>query len=210
MKLGQITQPMAKLLEDTSAAESYLYQNDTQFARRAYIRSIFASFEGIVWLLKQVCLHAPSVSGPRKFDPAEFALLQDQTYDLKNNGETWTQTKFLRLPDNFRFTFSVFNRLLQAQIDLGVGGAPWDRFLRSLDVRHRITHPKKTAELDISDQEIKLCQEVSSWFNETINKAVQAILEASKRATEVPNQGAVANPSATSRLSGGSPRKAGH
>lgn len=201
MKLGDVTQPMVKLLDDAHAAETYLDQNDTQFARRAYIRSIFASLEGIVWLLKQVCLNVPNVSGPRKFHPAEFALLQDQTYDLKNNGETSTQTNFLRLPDNLRFTFRVFNRLFQAQIDLGVRGAPWDKFLRSLDVRHRITHPKKVDELDISDQEIELYRKVSSWFNETIHKAVQAILEASKRATASPNDQSSATGAGSARLS---------
>ena len=188
MKLGEITKPMIRLLDDSLAAESYLDANDSQFARRAYIRSIFASLEGIVWLLKQVCLKAPNVSGPRRFDPAEFALLQDQTYDLKNNGEPSTQTKFLRLPDNVRFTFRVFNRLFQANVDLGVGGNSWTAFLRALDVRHRITHPKKVDELDISDTEIKLCREVSSWFNETVHAAVQAIVDTSARVTNAPNK----------------------
>ena len=183
MKLGDITRPMVRLLDDAQTAETYLDQTDSQFARRAYIRSIFASLEGTLWLLKQVCLKVPTVSGPRRFDPAEYALLQDQTYDLKNNGETSIQTKFLRLPDNLRFTFRVFNRLFGAQVDLGVSGAPWSAFLKALDVRHRITHPKKVDELDITDDELKLCREVSSWFNETIHATIQAIVAASKRTT---------------------------
>lgn len=90
MKIRDITQPIIMLIDDSHAAETYLEGNDSQFARRAYIRSIFASLEGIVWLLKQACLKVPNVSGPREFDPAEFALLQDQSYDLKNNGEPST------------------------------------------------------------------------------------------------------------------------
>jgi hypothetical protein len=33
--LGDVTQGIYKLLEDTSAAEKYLEQSDSQFARRA-------------------------------------------------------------------------------------------------------------------------------------------------------------------------------
>src|SRR5688572_30645255 len=184
MKLGDIKAPMIKLLDDAEAAETYLDQADSQFARRAYIRSIFASLEGIVWLLKQVCLKVPNISGPRRLDPVEYALLQDLSYDLKNNGEISVQTKFLRLSDNVRFTFRVFNRLFKANVDLGVSGASWPAFLRALDVRHRITHPKKVEELDITDEEIKLCREVSGWFNEIIHAAFTTIMAASQRAKD--------------------------
>ncbi|HYU52497.1 MAG TPA: hypothetical protein VEK37_06110, partial [Gemmatimonadaceae bacterium] len=85
MKLRDIIEPITKLLDDAHAAETHLEQNDSQFARRAYVRSVFSSLEGIIWLLKQVCLTLQSASSSR-IDPAEFALLQDQSYDLKNNG----------------------------------------------------------------------------------------------------------------------------
>lgn len=181
MKLGDITRPMIQLLEDALAAEEFLDANDNQFARRSYIRSMFVTFEGIVWLLKQVCLKARSKSGVRKFDPAEYALLQDQTYELKKNGDTVVQTKFLRFPENFRFTVRIINRLFNAQVDLGIGTTSWDNFLRAVAIRHRITHPKSVDELYISDEEIQLSKNVSSWFNDTIHASVQAIAQISDK-----------------------------
>jgi len=181
MKLRDIIEPITKLLDDAHAAETHLEQNDSQFARRAYVRSVFSSLEGIIWLLKQVCLTLQSASSSR-IDPAEFALLQDQSYDLKNNGETSVQTKFLRTSDNLRFTFRVVNRLFGGHIDLGVGAEPWDAFLGALAIRHRITHPKKVDELTIADQELQVCRNVSSWFNEIILAAIKSILAASEQA----------------------------
>jgi hypothetical protein len=121
MKLGDITKPMVKLLEDASEAEELLEEKDTQFFRRAYIRSLFSSTEGIIWLMKQVCLGAKSPDKRRRISIADYAMLADQSYDLKNNGETSVQTKFLKLPDNLRFTIKTINRLFNSELDLEVG-----------------------------------------------------------------------------------------
>jgi hypothetical protein len=179
MKLGDIAQPMITLLEDARAAETHLDKSDSQFARRAYVRSVFAAVEGLIWILKQVCL-ARLIGSKQKFKLAEFALLQDQTYDLKDNGETSVQTKFLPVPNNVKFTFRIFNRLFNSNVDLRVGAEPWTAFLRALEIRHRITHPKKVEELDISEEEIKICRGVSLWFVNVINTAMHFIVEASK------------------------------
>jgi hypothetical protein len=188
MKLKQIIIPMVKLLEDAATAEAMLDQSDTQFSRRAYVRSIFSSTEGIIWLIKQVCLKAPVVGGVRRMEAGEYALLQDQGYDLKNNGEIAVQMKFLRLPDNFRFTVRVFNRLFRATIDLEVGKQPWSEFLQALKIRHRITHPKDVDSLEISDSEVEICRRVSSWMNDVFYSIVQSITSGSKAALEEAEQ----------------------
>src|SRR5262249_27420648 len=107
-----------------------------------------------------------------KLDVGEYSLLQDRTYELKQNGELNVQTKFLRLPDNLRFTSRVFNRSFAANVKLGVGTASWDHFLEGLAIQHRITHPKEVDQLNVTDAEIARCREVCSWFNE-INHAAK-------------------------------------
>jgi hypothetical protein len=111
MRMRDIKDPMLKLLEDAHEAETLLEEKDTQFYRRAYIRSVFASIEGIIWLIKQVCLKAKSPRGPRPIKVAEYALLSDQSYELKNNGDPSVQTKYLKLADNLKFTVKVARRL---------------------------------------------------------------------------------------------------
>lgn len=194
MKMRDIKEPMLKLLEDAAEAEALLDEKDTQFFRRAYIRSIFALIEGTIWLIKQVCLKAKPHRGHRFIDVAEYALLTDQSYELKNNGEPSVQTKYLKLPDNLRFTAKVVQRLFQATLDLGVGTTKWENFLKSVRVRNRITHPKTAEELTIKDDEISLCKEVSSWFNDLVYAFFQGVLTTSAAVAKAVEPGSISEP----------------
>ncbi|QDV11238.1 hypothetical protein CA51_10990 [Rosistilla oblonga] len=165
MKLSDLIDPLMVLLSDAHAAEQLLDAADGQFERRAYIRSTMATIEGAIWLLKQTCLKAHAPRGAKRMSIAEYAMLSDETYDLKNNGDVRTSTKFLKLPDNLRFTVQICNRLFGCEMDLQVGAAPWDRFLKAVAIRNRIMHPKVSADFEITDQEIDDCKNVVGWFN---------------------------------------------
>jgi len=184
MKLKDIMNPLIVLLEDAHSAEQLLDENDTQFARRAYIRSVFAYIEGTVWILKQTCLKAKPISGNRRMSLAEYALLSEETYGLKSNGEPEVLTKFYRLPDNVKFIFGLINKLFQAGIDLGVGKKKWDSFLKALEIRHRITHPKESLSFEISVKEILMCKEVCSWFNDLVYACFEGIAQTNKKVAE--------------------------
>lgn len=167
------------LLDDVAEAESYLdnHPPKSQFARRTYIRSIFSCIEGTIWLLKDVCFNAKPMKGVRTMSVAEYALLKEESYELKNNGEAAISAKFLRLPDNIKFTFRIINKLFRSEIDLKIGKKDWTDFLESLEIRHRITHPKKATSFEITDKEIERCKNTSSWFNELTHESIQVFLK---------------------------------
>lgn len=175
MKLGDIIDPLLAFLHDAEGAQKLLDHESSQFARRAYIRSSFAYIEGATWLLKQTCLNAHSSSGRRRLSVAEYALLRDEGYELKANGDPVTQTKFLRLLQNMKFTNRVFNRLFRASVNLGVGGKDWNNLVGAVKVRNRITHPRSMADYDVSDEEIALCRDTTHWFNDIIYSYIKAI-----------------------------------
>ncbi len=182
MKIGDITKPIIALLDDVRSAEEYLDANDSQFARRAYVRSLFAFFEGSVWILKQVVLQAAKESKRPLFSTGEYSLLRDVSYDLKANGDIRKSDKFLRLPENLRFTHKIVNRVFSGSVDLQVGTKPWNDFLHAIEVRNRVTHPKRLDEFLISDSEITLCRSVCSWYNDVVVHALLSpILENPKK-----------------------------
>lgn len=169
MKLGEIKDRLMPMLEDAQWAEEALEREDNQFTRRAYVRSLFSLIEGSIWVLKQTVLHAPASNGNvKRISAAEYALLSDKTYDLKSNGQPKEQVKFLKLPENFRFTFSVLEKYFKTELDLGVGTTDWNNFLEAQTIRNRITHPKASFEFEVTDSEIIICKETCSWFNELI------------------------------------------
>jgi hypothetical protein len=178
MTIGQIKDSLMPLLEDAADAESYLDNNPhSQFARRTYIRSIFSCIEGTIWILKDVCFNAKPIKGKRTMSVAEYALLKEESFELKNSGEPSTSAKFLRLPDNIKFTFKTINKLFRSEIDLKIDKKDWTDFLESLEIRHRITHPKKAISFVITDKEIERCKNTSSWFNELTHESMQAFLK---------------------------------
>jgi hypothetical protein len=165
MTIGEIKQRIIPMLEDTNFAERALEVDDSQFARRGYVRSVFAMIEGTLWVLKQTILDAPAMPGTVKnLSVADYALLTEKTYDLKSNGKPREQPKFLRLPDNLRFTFGVIAKYFGPGPDLGVGTQAWDNFLASHSLRNRITHPKDPSAFEISKDEIATCKRTTAWF----------------------------------------------
>lgn len=157
------------MIYDAHWAEQALDKEDNQFTRRAYVRNVFAMIEGSILVLKQTVLFAPVPEGRvKKLSPAEYALLSDKTYELKSNGQTKEQTKYLKLPENFRFTFGVLTKYFGTEFNLGVGTVAWDNFLAAQEIRNRITHPKTVTEFEVSDSELATCKEACSWFNELV------------------------------------------
>lgn len=177
MKLRDLKNKIMPIIEDALWAESALDREDNKFTRRAYIRSLFSMIEGTVWILKQTVLVAPvRGGGPKRFSPAEYALLSDKTYDLDRNGEPKEQVKFLKLPENVKFTFNIFSKYFGTNLDLGIGSNGWNKFLEAQKVRNRITHPKTPEEFDISDEEIQSCKTACSWFNFLVANTLSAIV----------------------------------
>jgi hypothetical protein len=169
MKIIDIKDRLMPMIDDAHWAEQALDKEDNQFTRRAYIRSMFAMIEGSIWVLKQTVLHAPTADGkPKRLSIAEYALLSDKSFELKNNGETKEQTKYLKLPENFKFTFNILSKSFGIKFDLGIGSTAWQNFLKAQEIRNRITHPKTAAEFEVSNAEILVCTEACSWFNELI------------------------------------------
>jgi len=184
MKTGDITTPLLRFLRDAEAAEALLDASDTQFARRTYIRALFAYIEGAVWILKYTCRNGRRYKSSPGISPGEYALLGDVSYDLKENGDVFEQAKFLRLPENLRFCVKMFNRLFGSAIDLKVGETNWQNFKQAIAIRHRITHPKHDTDFDISDAEIDQCKQTCLWFNQISSDAIHAVFDSSKRAME--------------------------
>jgi hypothetical protein len=183
MKLRDIIDPLLELLRDTKTAEELLDEKPTQFTKRAYIRSSFPYIEGTVWLLKQACIGAAGSTGHRVFSNAEYALLNDEGYDLKNNGEPYVQPKFLRLRDNVKFTDRAVAKFFGSQPQLDGGSSEWNNFLEAIKIRNRITHPKNMHDYEVIDKEIEVCRSATHWFNDIVNEHISAITDTSRRAT---------------------------
>jgi hypothetical protein len=57
------------------------------------------------------------------------------------------------------------NEYTEKNSELDVGGSEWQSFLEAIKVRNRITHPKKTADLVVSQDDLKNVIKTFEWLD---------------------------------------------
>lgn len=175
---------LAELAQDVRVSASALAAQDTQAHRRSYVRTVFASIEGTANHLKIIALER-GVASPTLFSNAEIAILREEAYALNAKGEAYVQPRFLRTEDNLVFALRMYMRDLPAAFEIDRGGRGWQSFIQALSIRHRVTHPRRVADLEISDDEMKHVHGAYAWFNYTVvNNLLNAVTELRRRTGE--------------------------
>lgn len=177
MKLTDVVEKFMPMVDDARWAEAALVKEDSQYTRRAYIRSMFALIEGTIWVLKQSLLQALDEENTIHLSPGEREMLSDTTYELKSNGQIKEQTKYLKLTDNLKFTYSMLAKYTPINMKLETSTVEWENFITAINIRNRITHPKTPDDISISDKEIQLCKHVTSWHNITITLTINNLFK---------------------------------
>lgn len=145
-----------------------LKKTNTQFMRRTHIRALFAFIEGCVYMIKQeVFIHQKYKRQPN-LTPEEMILLKEETPYLERNGKVKKMPKYVDLLSNVRFTIECYKKTSNLNHELDVSGKSWKSFHNSLKVRDRITHPKNSSDMEISDNELKESFLAFSWFRQIV------------------------------------------
>jgi hypothetical protein len=151
------------LFEDAFYFKEQLEKQDNQFMRRAYVRSVFAAIEGNTFNMKQTALLVGRRAGA-DFSEEDIALLKEESYDLNDKGEAYSQTKFIQLPKNVRFAFKTYAHAFQVNFELKVDDKGWMNFKEALDLRHRLTHPKSVTDINVTDADLTKVKVAEEWY----------------------------------------------
>jgi hypothetical protein len=154
------------LSDDVVQAIRDLDEEDSPCRRRALVRAVFANIEGTVYYLKIRTLRRAKGNFSR-FSPAELAMLREETYSVNARGHARTRRRYTPIPENFRFTMSMFMRGVLPNFRLDLTDDGWVAFCESVEVRNRITHPKSAESLDVTRAEIDLVNKAYRWFVRT-------------------------------------------
>jgi len=128
--------------------------------RRILVRSIFAFFEAIAFILKSSALMA----NPAILKPEEIALAKEEDYELSDSGEVEIRKAKLRFKPNLLFAFQIAAKSNQINFKLNVNCHQWEALIRSIKVRDRLTHPKKTEDMAVTEKEIEDAQIAYEWI----------------------------------------------
>jgi hypothetical protein len=164
---------MLMLTMDVISARKRWRQDDSQSTRRDLIRTMFAAIEGYVWEYRQNILQSAKAMDNLPIT-LEMALLE-KSYAVSETGRVSDQPRFISLTAMFRLVTRVAERHSPAlKIDFSNHG--WDCLKAALKVRHRITHPKSVADLQILDKDIAAAEKGFLWLVEVIAEVVEISL----------------------------------
>ena len=176
--LSDTSELLLAIGEDIDEAYGLLQAtNRSAFGRRVYVRVLFAQIEAWVYNVKQfIVASAPAAARPLTCE--ELALLREVSFELSDQGVPNVKPgRFVPLDRNLRFLFHLTDRVYSTGIALDTAGHDWQQFQRSLKLRHRLTHPKSSAELLVSDDDLRDALGTQQWFQRVSLQLVRHIFQ---------------------------------
>jgi hypothetical protein len=174
-RIGEIDSLATVLRQDYQLLlnESVANPND-QLGRRTLIRTEFAVIEGAVSSHKQMVIDYCKRNG-LELSQAEYALLHEESYELDDNGKPRIAEKFLKLPANLKFAFSMYASKIGG-IEFALDPSGWQNFLAAIKIRNRLIHPKSVSDLEVTDADMHCVMQAATWyFKEDTRLVSQAI-----------------------------------
>ena len=154
------------LSEDLDQAKRLLEENDSQFTRRMYLRSLFAFIEGNSFRIRQMALAAHNQRA-QCFSNEEIVMLEEKDLGIKDNGDLKIRTKYIDFATNIRFSQNSYIKAFGGdQPDYTDNG--WAQLKQALELRNRITHPRSEEDLNISDDELNVIHEAKEWYSSNV------------------------------------------
>ena len=136
-----------------------LESNDSQYLRRALIRSLFAAIENVIWGMKLEILNRIKVARI-SFSEEDLAILKEKSIKYDKEGKSIVSTKYVEFKRNIRFVFESYVKSYGGNLNIDVESKDWKEFVCFVKIRNRITHPKIISDLIISDVEIEITSNV--------------------------------------------------
>lgn len=148
---------------------------------RMLIRSMFAAIEGSIYCLKQLAFSMNTSEGPLTLD--ELLICREATFGLKDNGEVYRDRMRLKFEPNLKFAFKAIAKVMHEVVRLDTNCPGWNRLVQSVKVRNRLAHPKRAADLDLTDDELRHAIEGYVWFEEQIGSLFRSASARAKQTT---------------------------
>ncbi|KWV93913.1 hypothetical protein [Erythrobacter sp. AP23] len=163
---------IAILIADVAEAKSRLQKEDTQTARRELIRAQFAAIEGLVWLARQ---HIAGVAREMdKLTEDEASALSEQSISIGQNGKITIQRKFIPTAAAIRFLARLARRICHEPV-LELTDAGWSRLSNATQIRNRITHPKRSSDMEIEERDLADSEVAFAWCFESLIIAMERV-----------------------------------
>lgn len=162
---------MSQLNDDLQEAGELFRFSTYEFAARTCVRTLFSELEAKMFLLHELILHMQLLS-MLELSPEEVLLLQERSCSIGNNGRITTSQKFIPFKENLLFTLDLSARFFNKNVFRDTNDPKWKDVLTLIQIRNRITHPKRKEDLKISTNEVTVFNNAQDW----LRKVFQSML----------------------------------
>lgn len=160
-----------ELIEDVDSNLLRLKSEDSQLNRRNYLRSLFTLYEALLSSLRehvgQLIVKKWDFEGEQKIH--ELVPLLDQKSNINDTGKLLLQTNKNPFQNLIAYSLKMWAKLIGYNLNI-LSDNKWNSFKKTINIRHRITHPKFEKDIKISDKDLKYIKESEIWFKETLKK----------------------------------------
>ena len=147
--LDELLEVSGFLLQDIeSLVAAYQHDWSSQPLRRMFVRAYWLMIEGEVFCLKQFTLRACELGG-KSLSAEEHIFLSEAYVVVDSKGEAALKPKHERTLPNLKQALQIAVSCFDLDWSPNFGTQGWVKLARSLELRHRITHPKTAVELII-------------------------------------------------------------
>jgi len=168
------------LHEDLLRTATDARDTDDHYHRRAYVRSVFAYVEGTLsgtdrFILDSLELGAAEALG-WALTPEEVQKLSDNLQLPRSDGK---RPRFLMVEPHVKLVVGIGERLF-GSLQMRFEGGEWQDFQQAVKTRNRTIHPKRAADLQLSDEEMQQVDRARDWYRFGMQRWLMGALAAYK------------------------------
>lgn len=140
-------------------------EENRQFVRRSFARTLFAAIEGILNVLKQSILGCYKIS-VIDLTKEDFERLIEAKENFKGS---LIKPKRIPLKDMMKSVYKIYsNKMLSQELVIDIDSSGWMAFCEGIKIRDRLMHPKMSGDLAVTEDEQNTLFTASHWFLDVI------------------------------------------
>jgi hypothetical protein len=139
------------------------------FRKRAFIKTIISNIDGILYATKQIILE----SKDKITNDKDIINLQEIRYEGSAKSKLKEIPVYPNFIENLKLVFRYYKTLYSPNYNLEKFYSGLEQYKIVKEIRNKIIHPKNTANLNVSDEELEKCKEFYSWFYTEYRKLLE-------------------------------------
>lgn len=139
------------------------------FRKRTLIKTVFSNIDGIIYATKQLLLEDRD-----KIDDDDIIRLQEKKYEGPSHNRLKEIPVFSKnFIENIKLTFKCYKKYRFPNYNLDNFYTELDKYKIVKEIRNKVTHPKHSSDLNVSDDELEKCRVFDTWFFKEYRRLIE-------------------------------------